>query len=94
MREKDAILFRQVLAERPYQYKKYSSNLTDTWQLIVDAMSVVDGFENITVKGMREHFTQLMDGRRKQVNAEKKLSGVAIEEKEWTQVAVKVRNRT
>ena len=71
-REKDEVLCRQILAERPYQFKKYTSKLTETWQLIVDALSAIDGFEYVTLKGMRDHFGQLMDGGSKQVNAEKK----------------------
>ena len=37
---------------------------------------------NMLLKGMRDHFGQLMDGR--SVNAE---NGVAIKENEWTQLA-------
>ena len=85
-RECDETLCVQVLAERPYQYKKYSPQLTDTWDAIAGALAAVDGFENSNVKGIRERFGKIMEGRRKQMNNEKAMSWVAIEENDRTRV--------
>ena len=40
-----------------YQFKKYTSKLTDTWQLIVDALSAIDGFEYVTQGDERSFWT-------------------------------------
>ena len=75
------LLCRQILAERPYQYKKYSGELTRTWDLVTDSLSIVEGYA-ITTRQLRDHIDHLMKGRNRERNAELKLTGVEIVEHE------------
>ena len=61
MEEKNVIICRQILAERPYQHKKYTGELTRTWNLITDALSELEGFP-ITSKSLRDHFASRNPG--------------------------------
>ena len=83
---KDAIMCRQVLAKRPYQHKKWSGNLTDTWKKIVAALWTVEGFEAATVKGVRDRLDNIVQNRERERRRERTLSGVEIIDTQFTQV--------
>jgi hypothetical protein len=83
---KDAIMCRQVLAKRPYQHKKWSGNLTDTWKKIVAALWTFEGFEAATVKGVRDRLDNIVQNRERERRRERTLSGVEIIDTQFTQV--------
>ena len=78
---KDVLLCRQILGERPYQYKKWCTEVTTTLARITVTLSKLDGFF-ITTKLIRDHFNYLLKNRGKERNAENKASGIDVPEKE------------
>ena len=72
----DESMCRQILAEQPYQYRKYSKELCETWDAVQRALTVIDEFALISTRQIRDHFDYLIKNRKKNKNAEKKLSGV------------------
>ena len=74
----DESMCRQILAEQPYQYRKYSKELCETWDAVQRALTVIDEFALISTRQIRDHFDYLIKNRKKNKNAEKKLSGVEI----------------
>ena len=75
-------LCRQILAERPYQYKKYSGELTRTWNLITEALATVEASFIMTTRQLRDHFDLMHKNRQKERKAEVRLSGIAVPEDE------------
>ena len=77
--EMNVVICRQILAERPYQFKKYSGELTQTWNKITEALTATYDDLNVTTRNIRDHLDAMLRNRTKQRNAEKRLSGVDIE---------------
>ena len=77
--EVNVVMCRQILAERPYQFKKYLGELTQTWNKITDALTATYHDLNVNTRNIRDHLDALLKSRTKQWNAEKRLSGVDIE---------------
>ena len=75
----DNTLCIQILAEQPYQYKKYLKELTRTWDLIQKALSVVEGFELIDTDQIRDHYSYIIKKRKVACNKELKLTFVDIQ---------------
>ena len=57
--QKNVVLCSEVLAERPYQYKKWSTEGKMIWSLITDTLGKKDDFY-VTTKSLRDHLNLLL----------------------------------
>ena len=57
--QKNVVLWCEVLAERPYHYKKWSAEGKMIWSLIIDTLGKKDDFY-VTTKSIRDHLNLLL----------------------------------
>ena len=77
---KDIILCRQILGERPYELKKYSSEGKKRLGNIVKSLNTQEGFV-VTVKAVQDHLFTYRQARETE-KTEDKASGIEVKEKE------------
>ena len=80
----DVILLREILTLRPYQHPKGSKDSCGVWSAITDELNANrEETFNVVVKGVRDHFNDLLSRRKPKIRDEERASGIEVaDEKE------------
>ena len=78
--DREVLLCREVLFQKPYQYKAGSKESGDAWRRIASNLNqnYGDTFGQQTQKSVRDHFNLLRDKRKQQVASENRASVIEV----------------
>ena len=75
------ILYREVVFENPYVYKKGSPQCSETWKRIVDVLNKCASPQfNFAHIAIRDHINVLVNKYKKKIRAEERASGISPDE--------------